>query len=67
VRDALRGITRQRLPGMRFDRLLHGGAACRPIYFGQRTQAFMRIYWPSDKAPTILDGSWQPPGIERLN
>jgi hypothetical protein len=30
-------------------------------------QAFMRIYWPSDKAPTILDGSWQPPGIERLN
>ena len=23
----------------------------------------MRLYWPTDKAPSIIDGSWQPPAI----
>lgn len=23
----------------------------------------MRLYWPSEKAPTILDGSWTPPSV----
>jgi hypothetical protein len=26
--------------------------------------AVLRMYWPADQAPSILDGSWQPPGIE---
>ena len=21
----------------------------------------MRLYWPSEKAPSILDGTWKPP------
>ena len=25
----------------------------------------MRIYWPKDKAPSILDGTWKPPAIVR--
>jgi hypothetical protein len=23
----------------------------------------LRLYWPDEKAPTILDGSWKPPGV----
>ena len=26
----------------------------------------LRMYWPADKAPSILDGSWKPPAITRL-
>lgn len=26
----------------------------------------MRLYWPSDTPPTILDGSWTPPPVKRL-
>jgi hypothetical protein len=26
---------------------------------------FLRLYWPNDKAPTILDGSWMPPAPTR--
>jgi hypothetical protein len=26
----------------------------------------LRMYWPTDKAPSILDGSWKPPAVTRL-
>lgn len=26
----------------------------------------MRMYWPKDRSPSILDGSWKPPGIRKL-
>jgi hypothetical protein len=25
----------------------------------------LRMYWPKESPPSILDGSWKPPGIER--
>jgi Protein of unknown function (DUF1214) len=27
---------------------------------------FMRLYWPDQKRPSILDGSWDPPAVERV-
>ena len=27
----------------------------------------MRMYWPQDKAPSILDGSWKPPVVRRVS
>ena len=24
----------------------------------------LRLYWPTDKPPSILDGSWKPPAIQ---
>ena len=27
---------------------------------------FMRLYWPSEKAPSILDGSWMPPPVRAV-
>jgi hypothetical protein len=27
---------------------------------------FMRLYWPNDKAPTIIDGSWMPPAVRAV-
>ena len=27
---------------------------------------FMRLYWPNEKAPSILDGSWMPPQVEKV-
>jgi hypothetical protein len=24
---------------------------------------FMRLYWPNDKPPSIIDGSWMPPAV----
>ena len=27
---------------------------------------FMRLYWPSDKAPSIIDGSWMPPEVRAV-
>jgi hypothetical protein len=26
----------------------------------------MRIYWPKDQPPTIIDGTWAPPGVTRV-
>jgi hypothetical protein len=26
---------------------------------------FMRLYWPNEKAPSIIDGSWVPPPVRR--
>jgi hypothetical protein len=26
---------------------------------------FMRLYWPNDQAPSIIDGSWVPPPVRR--
>ena len=26
----------------------------------------MRLYWPTEKAPSILDGSWLPPPVDRI-
>ena len=26
----------------------------------------LRLYWPTDTAPSILDGSWKPPGLKRV-
>ncbi|MFO0803823.1 MAG: DUF1254 domain-containing protein [Gemmataceae bacterium] len=26
----------------------------------------MRLYWPREKAPSIIDGSWKLPGVERV-
>lgn len=25
----------------------------------------MRLYWPAEKAPSIIDGSWKPPAVKR--
>jgi hypothetical protein len=25
----------------------------------------MRMYWPKETAPTILDGSWSPPAVKK--
>ena len=27
---------------------------------------FMRLYWPNEKAPSILDGSWVPPAVRAV-
>jgi len=27
----------------------------------------MRLYWPSEKAPSILDGSWKPPEVKKAS
>ena len=27
--------------------------------------AMLRMYWPKDTDPTIIDGSWTPPRIEK--
>jgi hypothetical protein len=27
----------------------------------------LRMYWPNTKPPSILDGTWQPPGVVRLD
>ncbi len=27
----------------------------------------MRMYWPSEKAPSIVDGSWSPPPVAKVN
>jgi hypothetical protein len=27
--------------------------------------AMLRMYWPKDQSPTILNGSWKPPGVEK--
>ena len=29
--------------------------------------AMLRMYWPKDKAPSILDGSWLPPAVAKTN
>jgi hypothetical protein len=26
----------------------------------------MRLYWPNTTPPSILDGTWQPPGVKRV-
>ncbi len=26
----------------------------------------LRMYWPKDKSPSIIDGSWQPPAVTRM-
>ncbi|PPD45132.1 MAG: hypothetical protein CTY15_04925 [Methylocystis sp.] len=26
----------------------------------------MRMYWPKDKAPSIIDGSWKPPAVKQV-
>jgi hypothetical protein len=26
----------------------------------------LRMYWPTEKDPSILDGTWQPPAVERV-
>ena len=27
---------------------------------------FMRLYWPTEKPPSILDGSWMPPAVQAV-
>jgi plastocyanin len=27
----------------------------------------LRLYWPKEKAPSILDGTWKPPAVTRVN
>jgi hypothetical protein len=27
----------------------------------------LRMYWPKDKDPSILDGTWKPPAVEKVN
>jgi hypothetical protein len=27
----------------------------------------MRLYWPKDMPPSILDGSWKPPAVRQAN
>jgi hypothetical protein len=27
---------------------------------------FMRLYWPTEKSPSILDGSWAPPAVQAV-
>jgi hypothetical protein len=26
----------------------------------------LRMYWPNDKNPSIIDGSWKPPAVTRV-
>ena len=26
----------------------------------------MRLYWPKDVSPSIIDGTWQPPGVRKV-
>jgi hypothetical protein len=26
----------------------------------------MRLYWPREKAPSIIDGTWKPPAVKRV-
>lgn len=26
----------------------------------------MRMYWPKESAPTILNGTWQPPAVKKV-
>jgi len=26
----------------------------------------MRMYWPKDQGPSIIDGSWRPPAVRKL-
>jgi hypothetical protein len=26
----------------------------------------LRMYWPNDTPPSILDGSWTPPAVKRV-
>jgi hypothetical protein len=26
----------------------------------------MRLYWPKEKDPTILNGSWKPPAVKKV-
>jgi hypothetical protein len=28
---------------------------------------WMRLYWPKESNPSILDGTWQPPPVRRVN
>jgi hypothetical protein len=30
-------------------------------------ELFMRLYWPDEKPPSILDGSSEPPPVERAS
>jgi hypothetical protein len=32
-----------------------------------RLEGRMRFYWPKEKAPSILDGTWKPPAVTRVN
>jgi len=27
----------------------------------------MRLYWPSEKPPSILDGTWKPPEVKEAS
>jgi len=27
----------------------------------------MRLYWPRETTPSIIDGTWKPPGVQRVN
>src|SRR5262249_15753937 len=27
----------------------------------------MRLYWPKEAAPSIIDGTWKPPGVKRAD
>jgi len=27
----------------------------------------LRMYWPKEKAPSILDGTWKPPKVEKAS
>lgn len=29
--------------------------------------AMLRMYWPKENAPSILDGTWTPPSVEKVN
>ena len=26
----------------------------------------LRMYWPTEKAPSILDGTWKPPAVKQV-
>jgi hypothetical protein len=30
-------------------------------------QLMMRLYWPNERNPSILDGSWEPPAVKRVS
>ena len=27
----------------------------------------MRLYWPQETAPSIIDGTWKPQGVKKVN
>jgi hypothetical protein len=43
-------------------RLLSAKAAQKGVFL-----PMMRMYWPKDTLPSIINGSWKPPSVVKVN